>query len=68
MAFVTPQRNDVPHSYGSDAVTEQLILPHVSNTNDRKRQSMQVMLVKENCVHTPSKDPDSQPIYYASPY
>jgi len=68
MAFIPPQRNDVPHPYGSDAVTKQLILPHISNTNDRKRYSMQVMLIKENGVHTPSEDPHSQPTYYASLY
>jgi hypothetical protein len=68
MAFVPLQSKDAPHSYGYDAVTEQLILPHVSNTNDRKRQSMQVMLIKENRVHTPSEGPDSRPIRYASPY
>jgi hypothetical protein len=62
MAFVSPQRKDVPHSYGSDAVTKQLILAHISNTNDRKLSSMQVMLIKENSVHTPSEDPDSQPL------
>jgi len=29
---------------------------------------MQVMLIKENSVRTPSEDSNSQPTYYASPY
>jgi len=61
MAFVPPQRKDVPHSYGSDAVTKQLIFPHISYTNDKTIHHASHAHKRKQCSQ-PSKT------YYASPY